>query len=193
VIFHRCDVCGADLPAEQSHVYICPNCHELQVVGRMNFRLPRIDVATFGDAPVTRLVPFWRLSLPELASSRLGNLFGGLERCEGMLIPAMGTKNLDALHKLTRRMSAAQGKMPTQAVESLDERFLPVRIGLTEALSLAEIVISRELLDRGLALPDKLDLEPTTVGLVYIPFHLENYFYVDSVLHAVSMEKALVP
>jgi hypothetical protein len=192
VVFHRCDVCGADLPAEQSHVYLCPNCHELQVVGRMDYRLSQIDVATFGEAPVTHLVPFWRLGLLELATNRLGNLFGGFQRCDSLLIPAMGTKNLDALHKLTKRMSTAQGKMPTKAVESLDERFLPVRIGLTEALALAEIIISRELLDKGLGLPNSLDLKPTSVGLVYIPFHLEIYFYVDSVLNAVSMEKALV-
>jgi len=162
-------------------------------MSRMNTRLPQIDVATFGDAPVTSLVPFWRLGLPEATASRLGTLFGGLDRCEQILVPAVGTNNFEALHKLAKRMSTAQYKMPTQAVESLDERFLPVRIGLTEALALAEIIICRELLDKGFDLPKSdLLLEPISVGMVYVPFHLENYFYIDSILNAVSVEQAVV-
>jgi hypothetical protein len=193
VVFHRCDVCGADLPTELSHIYICPNCHELQVMDRINYRLEQIDMTSFGDKPVSSLVPFWRLGLPEVMVQQFGNLLGGLDRREQMLVPALGTSNFEALHKLAKRMSAAQGKMPMEAVESLDERFLPVRIGLTEALALAEIIICRELLDRGLKLPESsLALEPTSVGLVYVPFHLKNYFYVDSVLNAVSVERALV-
>jgi hypothetical protein len=192
VVFHRCDVCGSDLPTELSHIYICPNCHELQVMGRMNYRLGQIDMALFGDKPVSYLVPFWRLGLPEVMAQRFGNLLGGLDRCRQMLVPALGSNNFEALHKLAKKMTAAQGKIPTEAVESLDERFLPVRIGLSEALALAEIIICRELLDKGLNLPDRLDFEPTNVGLVYVPFHLENYFYIDSVLNAVSLEKTLV-
>jgi len=193
VVFHRCDICGADLPTELSHIYICPNCHELQVMDRMDYLLEQIDLTSFGDKPVSSLVPFWRLGLPEVMAQRFGNLLGGLDRREQLLVPALGTSNFEALHKLAKRMSAAQGKMPIEAVESLDERFLPVRIGLSEALALAEIIICRELLDKGLKLPDtNLSLKPTTVGLVYVPFHLENYFYVDSVLNAVSVERALV-
>jgi predicted RNA-binding Zn-ribbon protein involved in translation (DUF1610 family) len=193
VVFHRCDVCGADLPTELSHIYICPNCHELQVMGRMDNRLEQIDMAMFGDQPVTCLVPFWRLGLPDVMAQRFGNLLGGLDRCEQMLVPALGTGNFEALHKLAKRMSTAQRKMSTETIESLDERFLPVRIGLPEALALAEIIICRELLDKGLELPDSsLDLEPASVGLVYIPFHRQDYFYIDSVLNAVSMERTLV-
>jgi len=193
VDFHRCSVCGGDLPTELSHVYTCPNCRELQTLNVGEFRLPQIEVAVFEDDRRSRLVPFWRLGLPEGMAKRFGNLLGGLDRCDMMLVPAVGAANFEALHKLTRRMSAAQSRVQTGVVESLDERFLPVRIGPGEALALAEMIVCRELVDKGHKLPEGgLALEPTEIGLVYIPFHLENYFYVDSILNAVSVEKTLV-
>jgi len=193
VDFHRCSVCGGDLPTELSHVYICPNCHELQIMNIGEFRLAQIEAAVFEDDRRSRLVPFWQFGLPEIMAKRFGNLLGGLDRCDKMLVPAVGASNFEALHKLTRRISAAQSRIQTGAVESLDERFLPVRIGPGEALALAEMIVCRELVDKGHKLPEGgLALEPTELGLVYIPFHLENYFYVDSVLNAVSVEKTLV-
>jgi|GEM_PF-530065 len=193
VDFHRCHVCGGDLPTELSHVYICPNCHELQIMNAGEFRLSQVEAAIFEDDHRSRLVPFWRLGLPEIMAKRFGRLLGGLDRCDKMLVPAVGANNFEALHKLTRRISAAQSRVPTGVVESLDERFLPVRIGPGEALALAEMIVCRELVDKGHKLPDDgLALRPTEIGLVYIPFHLENYFYVDSVLNVVGVEKTLV-
>lgn len=110
-----------------------------------------------------------------------------------MFVPAIGSSNFEAIHRLAKRMSAAQGKLTTEIAESFDERFLPVRIGQTEALAMAEMIVCRELVEHGHKLPDEgIIIEPQSVGLIFVPFHLENYFYVDSVLGAVSLERTLL-
>jgi hypothetical protein len=35
-------------------------------------------------------------------------------------------------------------------------------------------------------------LHPSDIGLVYLPFRPENYFYIDSILNSVTFEKKLV-
>lgn len=193
VDFHRCTNCGSDLPTELSYVYICPNCHELQMMDKSSYSLPEIKTAIFEDSRPAKLVPFWTLGLPEVMAQRFGNLLGGLDKREKMFVPAIGASNFEAIHRLARRMSAAQGKMQTEPVESFDERYLPVRVGVAEALALAEMIICRELVDRCYKLPEEdLVLEPQDIGLVFVPFHLENYFYIDSVINAVSLERTLL-
>jgi hypothetical protein len=193
VDFHRCTVCGSDLPTVQSHVYICSNCLELQVLDRNNATLPGIEVAEFEDDASIRLIPFWRLRLPEIMTGRFGNLLGGLDKGEDLLVPATGASNFEGVHKLARRMSVAQGRMTRTMVEKLDERYLPVRIGRGQALALAEMIVCRELVDHGHKLPEEgLELVPSEVGLVYVPFRQANYFYVDTVINAVSAEKSLI-
>ena len=55
------------------------------------------------------------------------------------------------------------------------------------------MIVCRELVDRGYKLPEEdLVLKPRDIGLVFVPFHLENYFYIDSVINAVSLERTLL-
>lgn len=192
VDFHRCTVCGADLPTVISHVYICNNCHELQIPDPRSRCLTRLEaVACESDGDV-QMVPFWRLELPEIMSGQFGNLLGGLDKNENLLVPAFGSDNFEAVHKVSRRMTVAYGRMETGTVEVLDERYLPVRIGPEDARVLAEMIVSRELVDHGHNLPEDLDLQPLTYALIYVPFHQENYFYIDSALNAVTLERVLI-
>lgn len=191
--FHRCRNCGSDLPTEMSYIYICDNCHEVQTLGQDGLPVPRVEFVDGITDPATKMVPFWRLGLPELMAKRFGNLLGGLDKREQMFVPAIGSNNFEAVHRLAKRMSAAQGKLPTEVVESLDDRFLPVRVGQAEALALAEMIVCRELVDRGHKVPEEgIAINPQSVTLVFVPFHLENYFYVDSVLNAVTLERTLL-
>lgn len=193
VDFHRCNVCGSDLPIEMSYVYICPNCHELQMLEKDAVRLPEIKVAIAENDRDIRYVPFWTLKLPGVMTHKYGNLLGGLDKQEQLYVPALGASNFEAINRLAKRMSAAQGRMEIETVGELDDRYNPVRIGASEALALAEIIVSRELLDKGHKLPDgDLGLRPQDIGLVYVPFRLKNYFYVDAVLDAVSIERKVL-
>ena len=90
-------------------------------------------------------------------------------------------------------MSAAESRMSTVPVDSTDGRFLPVQVSLSEAIAQADMILCRELVGLGRKVSEaELELQPEEVGLFYVPFHLENYFYVDSALNAVSLEKTLL-
>jgi hypothetical protein len=192
VDFHRCAVCGADLPTVVSHVYICSNCHEVQIPDPRSRCLTRLEAVDYESDREVQMVPFWRLKLPEIMSGQFGNLLGGLDKSDNLLVPAFGSENFEAVHKAARRLTVAYGRMETGTVEALDDRYLPVRIGPDEARALAEMIVSRELVDRGHRLPEDLNLQPLDYGLVYVPFHRENYFYIDSALNAVTLERVLI-
>jgi hypothetical protein len=193
VDFHRCDYCGADLPGTPSHLYVCSNCHALQMMGSSPVRLSGINAVAAPSGDTGRMVPFWRLGLSDDIIARYGSLLGGPDRCRTMLIPAIKSSNYESLHKLARRMTTAQERFTIEAIDATNERFLPVQIGLDEALALAGTIICRELLDHGLPLPERdLEIPPVEVGLVYFPFRSDGYFCVDSVLNAVSFERVLV-
>ncbi|MCX6826827.1 MAG: hypothetical protein NTV06_06150, partial [candidate division Zixibacteria bacterium] len=75
----------------------------------------------------------------------------------------------------------------------IDDRFLPVTLSPGEALTLAEIIVYRESLSRDNNYTgDKQNLKPQEIGLFYAPFSPDNYFYVDSILGAITFEKSLV-
>ncbi len=193
VDFHRCDYCGADLPGTLSHVYLCSNCHAIQMMDSSATRLTQIEAVGADSKESGKMIPFWRLGLPEDIVSRYGSMLGGADQCRALMIPAIKSGNYESLHKLSRRMTTAQSRFATEVVEVMDDRYLPVQIGPDEARAMAEVIICRELIDHGLALPEKdLEIVPTEIGLVYVPFHSESYFYVDSTLNAVSFERALV-
>jgi hypothetical protein len=174
-------------------VYVCSNCHALQMMDPSSVRLTQIEAATGAGGDAERLVPFWRLELTNDFVARFGAFLGGVDGCRALLVPAIKSGNYESLHKLARRMTTAQERLTYEAVEATDARFLPVQIGLDEAVALAEIIICRELIDRGRTLPDgDLKLQPAEVGLTYVPFRSDGYFCVDTVLNAVSFERVLV-
>lgn len=193
VEFHRCDNCGNDLPAEQSHVYVCRNCRHIQMIGTGGRSLPKMSVVRAEARDDSRLVPFWWLRLPKIMTGAFGNLLGGVDHSDCLYIPATRSANFEAVCKLSRRMSAAHGRMEVATIDEIEESFPAVRIGLAEAIALAEMIVYRELVDRGYKLPEEdMELIPEDYGLTYIPFHLENYFYVDSALHAIGVEKSAI-
>lgn len=193
VEFHRCDNCGDDLPPRRSHVYICKNCRHVQMLGAGNRALPKIAVVMAEGHDDTRMVPFWWLKLPKIMTGVFGNLLGGVDHSDCLHIPALRSGNFEAICKLSRRMSAAHMRMELARVEEFDDRFPSVQIGLGEAVALAEMIIYRELVERGYQLPEEdINLTPEDYGLTFVPFHLENYFYVDSALNAIGVEKTLI-
>jgi len=193
VEFHRCRNCGQDLPAQLSHVYICSNCHHIQMLGAGGHAIPKITVVEAEGNRDSRLVPFWWLRLPKIMTGVFGNLLGGVDHSDCLYVPALRSGNFEAICRLSRRMSAAHGRFEVSTVEELNDRFPAVKIGLSEAIALAEMIIYRELVERGHRLPEEdIVLSPEDCGLTFVPFHLENYFYVDSALNAIGVEKTLI-
>ena len=193
VDFHRCTNCGEDLPPAMSYVYVCKNCHSLRLLDNSRYSISQVEVA---DVPLdhdSKLIPFWWFRLPADQSARLGVLMGGLGHPERLVVPALYTRNFEAVQRLAKRMTAAVGRIPVCITEELDDRYMSVRISLSEAVAQAEMIVTRELLSLGRRGEQaEMDLQPTEVGLLYIPFKLQNYFYTDTVLGAVSLEKVLL-
>ena len=78
-------------------------------------------------------------------------------------------------------------------VEDVDSRFVPVDVGPNGALTTAHVVVYREMLSRDQnSSPEDVAFSPGEASLVYASFHPESYFYVDSILGAVTFEKSLV-
>jgi DNA-directed RNA polymerase subunit RPC12/RpoP len=193
VDFHRCTNCGFDLPAEMSHVYICSNCHQMRMLEDSPYGELLIEQADCDISGKATLVPFWWIKITEEQSAKLNTLLGGLGQPDKLVMPALRSFNFEAMIRLSKRMSAAITRIPTVAVESMDERFLSVRVSLTEAVALAEMMVCKEWISMGRDMSGpETRIEPTAAGLIYVPFRLENYFYVDSVINAVSMEKTLL-
>ncbi len=193
VDFHRCPNCADDLPPEQSILYICNNCHQIVSLERPAENVGSISVTVAEGSATDQLFPFWSLQMAPEVHGRLQRLFGGLFRSDRLVIPAFRTGNFEAMFRLARRMSTALPKIELTPVESFDHRCRPLSIGLAEARMLAGIITYRaELARLAGTLAQKSDLEVVGADLFYAPFHPESYFYVDSVMGAVTFEKKLI-
>ncbi len=195
VDFHRCSVCGIDLPSVQSYVYICDNCHEMTILEQnplleKSLRLIQPPNRNGND----RYFPFWSMTVTSEEAQKLKRMFGGIYESDRLVVPAFKGQNYEALFRLAKRMSAAYPKFRLeQAEDALDERFLPTTVGMHEAITIAAIIITREQSRRSRNVSDDdIYFEPGKVELFYAPFRSEHYFFVDSVLGAVTFEKNMV-
>lgn len=193
VEFHRCTNCGFDLPGKQSFVYICENCHKLILLERLRFAIDDITMALADTRQSDRLFPFWAMKISEADRARLGTMFGGIHGSDQIVIPAFKVPNFEAMYRLSKRISAALPKINLVPAERLDEHFMRVNVSLSEALTLAEVIIYREMAARGRKVSaGESEFNPMEVSLFYAPFHPQSYFYVDSILGAVTFEKSLI-
>jgi hypothetical protein len=186
ISFHRCGVCGNDLPARPSCIYICRNCHELTCLDKNLSARPKVIAAESPDKNA-QYFPFW------IFQTTTGRLLGFQSDNASIAIPAFKILNFEALYRLSRRISTACEHIDSGDIEVLDERFLPVDILPTQAITLANVIYYRYSLEKTSQLP-KLELQMSIDGLSlnYIPFKPENYFFVDSILKSVTFEKKLV-
>jgi hypothetical protein len=193
VEFHRCPNCGVDLPSEQSFVYICDNCNELVMLEKYPFVVDNIVSAQAENRSNDRMFPFWSLKLSGHDQMKLKRMFGGIYGSDRLVIPGFKLPNFEAMFRLAKRISAAVARIDFEPVEKMDNHFISVSLSLTEALTLAEVIIYRESISKGMNNSYReTEFHPIKASLFYAPFHPESYFYVDSVLGAVTFEKNLV-
>ena len=189
VEFHRCLNCGVDLPARQSYVYICDNCGRLITPSRMR-GVKKIYYAGSGAAQDS-MFPFWALRLNKDDAQKLRRFFGGIYESDTLTIPAFKIPNFEAMFRLAKRISTAMPKLELLPLEKQTSRFADVTVSLDDALLMAEVIIQREYIEKGGAGDFTGALNPSEISLFYAPFRKEHYFYVDSVLGAVTFEKGL--
>jgi hypothetical protein len=177
VELHRCQNCGEDLPITQSFIYVCKNCSvatSLAFSGDSNIELLKVVSDERTD---TQLFPFW--------------ILGSNQR--EVVVPAFRIANFEALFRLSKRMTTAITKLDLESVDTPDERFQPVAIDLPEASALARAVMFRECAatkNWNNCIADNTVY--SGIKLAYAPFRPEHYFYVDTILGAVTFEKSAV-
>jgi hypothetical protein len=193
VDFHRCRVCGSDLPGHQSYLYLCENCNELNVLDRSASEIRELSQVTGRFSQDDTYLPFWALQLPESLVRLLPTLFGGIDESDWLVVPAFKVSHFEGLFRLAKRMSTAFTKLDLESVETFSGQHLPVELSLSEAVTFSGVVLYRECLARGIKKrAAEVTVSPLGVRLFYAPFHHENYFYMDSVLGAIAVEKALL-
>lgn len=189
---HQCGTCGEDLPVTESLVYICHNCQRLTDLepGTELSSLTGIDSP---DSDSDIMIPFWSLKMNKEDAKKLKPMFGGIFQSDSMVIPAFRINNIDAMSRLTKRISSAYPQFRFKKLLELDNRFHPVNLPLTEAVMLADVFIHKDRYVRGMNPKNETEsFIPTEVSLFFAPFRLENYFYVDSALNAITFEKNLI-
>ena len=189
---HRCENCGVDLPLEKSLVYICHNCNVLTDL-EPGVVIDEIQQAIHQKNNRNMMVPFWSFKIKNISQSELKEVFGGIYHSDRVVIPAFLIHNYNALYRLTKRMSAAFPQLDFESLESQSKRFAPINLPLQEAVDLIRLFIQTDKFKKSIHTKNKIyDFQFDSVSLFYAPFHLESYFYVDSVLQAVTFEKNLL-
>lgn len=72
----------------------------------------------------------------------------------------------------------------------MKKNFLPVNIAVSDSLNYARIFIRYEELNNKAIKRSNIDIPDFKhAKLAYFSFHLENYFYIDSILQSISLGK----
>jgi hypothetical protein len=182
VIMHRCPTCGIDLSATQSQVYICHNCQTVVCLDKENSLTDRIFSPGRRTKPNDIMFPFWVFRLDHKTVGRIAKKAVIGPSPDKLVIPAFRIANFKVMQRLVQRFSSAFADFPQEAVEKFDNSFQSVDIGLSEAITLAEICLYCEKAPRDPGLrPDRVKIKPREVSLYYSPFHPESYFYVRAI------------
>lgn len=189
---HRCWNCGEDLPAEQSYLYICRNCEAVNSIENSGLPQPKIFSVSSTDTNTDFYLPFWKMAIPEDLQPLLRPIFGGIYNSDTVLMPAFKAGNFDALYRLTKRVSAAYPKFNQSEIAKTDPRFVSVNLNIAEAVMYTDIFVRRDGLSKNSHKAVDFSFQPQSADLVYIPFHRENYFLVDSVINAITVEKRII-
>jgi len=193
VVLHRCRNCGLDLPADGSFVQICSNCGVVTVLDPQTRLEEGVNIAQASNRTGDPLFPFWKLKLP---SEIIGQAVSpGLKESmpDYLIIPAFRGRNFEAIKRLAGRITNMAASLPQEKPDEISKGLYPVTVSYPEAVALAEILIfSNRIIRNRQMTADRESLSPEKAGLLYVPFHLQNYFFVDSVTGDITFEKSIV-
>lgn len=198
VELHRCDTCGADLPSSHSLVHCCPNCRRWQFIEREPRLSHEVKIAGDEIAKGACPLPFWWLRMDPKQGSAVQRLLGLIHKTDGLLMPAFGERRPELLARVAGRATGFLGQITSRTWNDLDRLdsqapFVPITQSITQAKTLAELLLQKEYLRQ----TGKLSGTPLlpaaeTIQLLLIPFRREGYFYTDALHQALSVEAALV-
>jgi DNA-directed RNA polymerase subunit RPC12/RpoP len=194
VTFHRCPTCGVDLPPTRSCVYICHNCQSVVALDQGEAPRGGIRLAQGENVGGDTMFPFWLLTLSDYEVGRIAKSSALAGAPDVLVVPAFRMSNFGEMRKLCQRITCAMPNIPTMPAESYSRNFLPVEIGISEAVTLADVCLyCEDVTKRSELSPDEVALSPRDVGLVFVPFRPQSYFYVDSIINAVTFAKSSAP
>jgi hypothetical protein len=190
VTLHRCSNCGVDLPETQSFVYACHNCQRVEFLESSPLLNREIRTAAVASPKENSWYPFWAFRLSNASAEGLHAVLGGLYPSEELVIPAFAIRSFESMYRLSRRVTTAASQLSLDALERLETVHEPVVIGLNQALTFAEVIIQRDLSARQIrSTPLHTAISPVDARLWYLPFKPESYFWVDSLLGAITFER----
>lgn len=190
VVFHRCPSCGVDLPATRSAVYRCHNCDRIVSLESNRIFGGAVDTVAAADRASDCLLPFWVFTAPPEAVRALVSLPAGVPVGDRLVVPAFTIDNFETMRRLCRRMTTALPRLQAGSSDEIRRRPGPVTVSLSEAMTLAEIVLYAALVSVRPGVDRKaISLHPEAAGLLYAPFHRDNYFLIDSALNAITFEE----
>jgi predicted RNA-binding Zn-ribbon protein involved in translation (DUF1610 family) len=193
VVFHRCGNCGTDLPATRSSIYRCHNCRTVASLETNRVFHGDLQSAASAGTAADPLFPFWTLKTTPEAVRRLVFLPSGMAAGDRLIVPGFTMANFETVRRLCQRMTAVFPGLTVNPLGDDDRRLLPVTVPLSEAVVLAEIVLYSASAAHGpKAAAESPAILPEEAGLLYAPFHQDNYFMIDSVLGAVTFERKAV-
>jgi len=179
VELHRCTNCGEDLPTLNSFIYCCRNCGSICSLETDSEYDKKIHVAATGGNVKSTLMPFWRLDYQTGSGGELTQI----------VVPAFRVKNLEAMWRLSSRLSASASQIDFAPEGAIESEMAPANVGLKEAKVLAHAIIARQDLKRREGSIKDLNLIFGSATILLVPFHTESYFLVDSVLSAITIER----
>jgi hypothetical protein len=108
-------------------------------------------------------------------------------------MPAFRSGNYEAMFRLSQRMTGVKPKMQWDNRGKSGLVLAPVQVPIAEATAMFQASLARQSAEqtrkRDITAPAGQDL---AVELLFVPFHKEQYFYIDSCLKAVTFEQAAV-
>jgi len=191
VSLHRCSNCGVDLPITRSHVYQCHNCGRIAFLERHTLLQTQLQ-SVVTEAKNDTLLPFWSMKFAQQDQSALRKIFGGSFGSDRIMVPAFKIKNTEAMYRLCKRMSAAAGRIAFTELETMSPGCVPASVPLREALTIVEVFWHRDLAGREMRTSIASGFNPISAQLTFVPFCRDQYFYVDTVLKAVTVEVGAV-
>lgn len=180
---HRCGNCGTDYPPVRSLLNLCTNCQSLTMLeSHPAFVGPVLWGRTNDTNGSDSQIPFWLLEFDGTIKSG-SNL---------LAIPAFRIHNFEALCRITDRVSGGIDKFDLSGEPIYDGEHIPVNVTVAEAAILAHGVYARKSLERTGKAQTSPDFQVRRAQLAMLPFHRDSYFYVDSVISAITVEERAI-